>query len=495
MQRRLWPGFARSVFLMSFQIPELHPRRCLLASGTYYCVVVSGICTDAFGFEEDDVLRYYPHGELTPGPYYLWAGCPEGFDPCENSRLWVVGSAAEASHWELGPNYIKQRGSKLPLVASTEPVGVTAFPTQPLGAGECPPALLSLIAGKIQKESGEHFNLDYQECANTAPLSFYTVGCGEWTQTYKKDATSVSIECPLGQVLHEVSGHFASEGWKPGKAGTITYQCCDLQLPPRTKRLGMAEALVSAPEGDDGEYSLSCKHASGLLTRFKWAEHSHDAVALCYQYGHVPIGAVLVLEDCSPSPFSPCGPSSPTWQHFEFPKYHSNQSDGSQITASNCMASVSVVANQTARDAQNLTLEVQNRNRLSSELLMAYTSVPSMQVQVHSETLFSCRQSPNGPVLEDNVNSTLCANRVPVSNKDLLSAAGVVSNSGDQSLLIKKTCPVFMRSSQRPKHAQVISAKGLSMDSFFNILQNQAGKLSGKSNTCIFLFLSICFPP
>ena len=471
---------------------------CLLASGTYHCMVVSGICTGAFGFEEDDVLRFYPNGELTQGPYYLWAGCPEGFDPCDNSRLWVVGSAAEVSHWELGSNYIKERGRgplgpKLSLGARLEPVGITAFPTQPLGAGECPPALLSVIAGRIQK-SGEHFNLDYQKCANTAPLSFYAVGCGEYAQTYKKDASSVSIECPYGQVLQEVSGHFASEGWKPGEAGTITYQCCDLQLPPRTKNTQtgpfdalMFQGVVSAPEGDDGDYSFSCASEapgiSGLLTRFKWAEHSHDAAAWCYQYWHAPIGAVLVLEDCSA--LNPC---YRTWQHFEFPKYHANQSDGSESTASNCMVSISVVANQTARDAQNLALEVQNRERLSSELLMAYTTVPSMQVQVQSETLFSCRQSPNGPVLEDNVNSTLCANQVPVSNRDLLSAAGVVSNSGDQHLLIKKTCPVFMRPSQRPRHAQVISAKGLNMDSFFNILQNQVGKLSGKS---IYRYLSI----
>ncbi|CAK9095382.1 Uncharacterized protein SCF082_LOCUS44805 [Durusdinium trenchii] len=444
---------------------------------TYHCMQVSENCTGGFSMQEGGIIRYYPEGDLRRGPYYLWGGCPDGY-ACHGTQVWVIGSASQATSWQLSANSIHVNpghtaGSTFDYMAIYyEHIVTTPSGQYDLGTVDCAPAMLSMIVGPIL--SGD-VNDVWMECANTAPASMSQTNCDFYTLSYEKKAKSLSIACPTGQVMTYLQGWFASDGHYPEEGGSIGYSCCELQLPELTRLSFGGGVPPTAPDGSHGNYTFSCEDV-GVLTGLTWAEHVDDANVLCNGYHRIPIGARVILVGCSQEPDDPytqCSQKGMMYQ-FQFPNYHGKNDTSSSTTyMSTCEASVSIVSNQSqSGDPQSLSLIVQNQELLTPEQLQAYSSTPTMQVVVQSDILFSCRPSPTGPVHLANVNSTLCANRVPVSPRDLRSASGVVSNLGDKSLLIQKTCPVLMSASDQPV-ARVVSPKGLTMESFFNILKNQ----------------------
>ena len=500
----------------------------------YYCLKTSEDCSGAFGLFEGGVIQYYRDGNSAGDRFYLWHGCPPGYTdgvagPCSSGGVggggvgevvWVMDSPSEARPWKVEANENQpgrytvwvpsdQLNFDVPgmfMGVSFKQVDVTGFSQEALGDSTCPPGLMELVVGPESDDTND----DYQICGNTA-LTFFTNNCQKFTKTYEADVEALYIECPSKprpQVIHHLSGFFSSEGRKPSQSGSIEWTCCDLVQPgagavgPGSEallRLPVYDGAVSAPDGHDGDYTFSCASISngygkgGLMQSFKWTEHSDDATVSCYMALHMPIGQPVQLIECF-DPFlnrlecsSVGNTENQQFSAFQFSRYHGKKFLSSTTYASSCEASVSIVTNHTPghQKTEVLSLLIPEYETLTPELKQAYTTAPTMQVAMGSEILFSCRPSPSGPSHLDNVNSTLCANSVPVAAADLLRTSGVISTTGDFSLLVQDTCPVLMRPSQKIRHARVVSPKGLSMDSFFSIMKNQADLFSkGSAKFC-----------
>ena len=435
-------------------------------------------CSGAFGFEEEiGVLRYYPDGDLTKGPYYLYGGCMGnlGNFHCyyEKGNLWIVGPGGQRSQWVKGSNYLQfDRGysSQIFLGATGKPMPMTAFTQQSLGKAACTPALLALVAGKIK--NGESPN--YQVCANTAPFSFFAVQCTSHEKVYHPFTDAIEVDCPDGQFIQELNGRFAPGEFFSDKPNQVSWTCCEMKLPTGTYQAFAFNSPSGASVGPGGEYTLSCQlqNVQGLVQKLTWDIKADDSTMLCQQFYYLDTDLYVGIREQNYD--DPNGYRPDFYFQLDFPTYQRNQTMSSETFVSSCQSSVSIVSNVSGfTSPAQLELEIQNSAQLTPEQLRAYSSVPAMQVLVESGTLFSCSPSPDGPVLLDHMNTTLCARKVPVSNGDLRRAVGAISDSGDHQLLIEKTCPALLPPAERD--GRIVSSKGLSMDNFFDILKNQVG--------------------